>query len=100
VGAAIWASVIGVVIVALAVGIPYWLTHRHMRPQHDPREAQAYQQATGRSAEQIAAGEQGQTLRVGRGAGRRWHAAHAGVDPETGEPEPKTGKPGWPEGTG
>jgi hypothetical protein len=97
---AIWASVVGVVIVALAVGIPYWLTHRRMRSQHDPDESQAYQEATGRSAEQIAAGVKGRPVQADRGAGRRWRAADAGVDPETGEPEPKTGKPGWPEGTG
>ena len=99
-GAAAAAALIGLVIVILAVGIPYWLTHRHMRPQHDPNEIQAYQEATGRPGEVIGAGKPSRTFRGATDAGRRWRAAHAGVHPETGERDPKTGKPGWPEGTG
>jgi hypothetical protein len=53
---AIGAVPLGVLIVVLAVGIPYWLAHRHMRPQHHPAEMQAYAEATDRSAEKIAAG--------------------------------------------
>ena len=38
----VWASiVIGALLVAAAVGIPFWLTHRGMRP-NDPGEAHAY----------------------------------------------------------
>lgn len=50
------AILLGLLIVILAIAIPYWLTHRHMRPQHDPAEAGAYAVATDRSAEKIAAG--------------------------------------------
>jgi hypothetical protein len=94
------ATLLGVLIAVLAIGIPYWLTHRHMRPQHDPAEVQAYEEATGRSAELIAAGAPGRPFSTDSRAWRDWQAAHAGVHPETGEPDPKTGKPGWPEGTG
>jgi hypothetical protein len=98
--AAIGATLLGVLIVVLAVGIPYWLTHRHMRPQHDPAEMRAYAKATDRSAEKIAAGVPGRGFDQGSRAGREWSAAQARLDPETREPAPKTGKPGWPEGTG
>jgi hypothetical protein len=90
----------GLLIVILVVGTPYWLTHRRMRPQHDPDEATAYQQATARSASDIAAGKAGRSFWRGGQAARQWQAAHAGVHPETGEPHPKTGRPGWPDGTG
>jgi hypothetical protein len=97
---AIGAVLLGVLIVVLAVGIPYWLTHRHMRPQHDPAEMQAYAKATDRSAEKIAAGVPGRGFDPGSRAGREWSAAHAGVDRETGEPAPISGKPDWPEDAG
>jgi hypothetical protein len=39
----VWFSIIaGLVIVALAVGIPYLLTHKRMRSPHDLAEGQAY----------------------------------------------------------
>jgi hypothetical protein len=94
------AVVIGLVIAALAISVPYWMTHRHMRPQHDPAEMQAYQDATARSAERIDAGAEGQPLDTSTDAGRVWQAAHAGVHPETGEPDPGIGIHDWPEGTG
>jgi hypothetical protein len=94
------AVIVGLVIAAVAITVPYWMTHRHMRPQHDPAEMQAYLDATGRSAESIDTGAEGQPLDTGTNAGRVWQAAHAGVHPETGEPDPKTGSAGWPEGTG
>jgi hypothetical protein len=94
------ATLLGLLIVVLALGIPYWLTHRHMRPQHDPAEMQAYARATDRSAEKIAAGATSRGFDSGSRASREWQAAHAGVDPETGEPTPKTGRPDWPESTG
>jgi hypothetical protein len=94
------AVIVGLVIAAVAISVPYWMTHRHMRPQHDPAEMQAYQEATGRSAERIDAGAEGQPLDTGTDAGRVWQAAHAGVHPETGEPDPGTGIRDWPEGTG
>jgi hypothetical protein len=98
--AAVIATLIGLLIVILAVGTPYWLTHRHMRSQHDPAELQAYAEATHRSPEKIAAGAPSPGFDAGSSAGRQWRASHAGVDPETGEPAPNTGKPGWPDGTG
>jgi hypothetical protein len=96
---AIGAVLLGVLIVVLAVGFPYWLTHRHMRPQHDPAETRAYERATDRSAEKIAAGVPGRGFDQGSRASREWSAAQAGLDPETGEPAPKTREPDWPEGT-
>jgi hypothetical protein len=36
---------IGLVIVALAVGIPYFLTHRRMRDPHDVSDSRAYLRA-------------------------------------------------------
>jgi hypothetical protein len=98
--AAVIATLIGVLIVILAVGIPYWVTHRHMRSQHDPGELEAYAEATDRSAENIAAGAPSRGFDHGSRAAREWSAAHAGVDPETGEHAPRTGSAGWPEGTG
>ena len=98
--AAVGATLLGLLIVVLAIGIPYWLTHRHMRPQHDRAEMQAYADATDRSAEKIAAGVPGRGFDHGSPAAREWRAAHAGQDPETAEPTPTAGKPGWPEGTG
>jgi hypothetical protein len=98
--AAVGATLAGLLIVILVIGIPYWLTHRHMRPQHDPAETRAYAEATDRSAEKIAAGAPSRGFARGSRAGREWRAAHAGVHPESGEPAPNTGKPGWPDGTG
>ncbi|HEY2075925.1 MAG TPA: hypothetical protein VGH53_06270 [Streptosporangiaceae bacterium] len=98
--AAVGQTLLGLLIVSLAIGVPYWITHRHMRPQHDSAEMQAYAEATDRSAEKIAAGAHAQGFDHGSRAGRDWRAANAGLDPETGEPASKTGKPGWPEGTG
>jgi hypothetical protein len=94
---AIGVTLAGVLVVVLAVGIPYFLTHRRMRPQHDPAEMRAYTQATARSAEKIACGAPGPGFDSGSRAGREWRAANAGLDPETGEPAPKTGRPDLPE---
>jgi len=42
-----WGGVlIGVVIVALAVGIPYFMTHRRMREHHDVSDSRYYLRAT------------------------------------------------------
>lgn len=39
----VWGGIIiGVAIVALAVGIPYFLTHRGMRSPHDVSDSRAY----------------------------------------------------------
>ena len=78
--AAIGASVLGLLIVILAVGIPYWLTHRHMRPQHDAGEVQAYQEATDRSKQAIAEGKPGRPFWRGGRAARRWHKVQADPD--------------------
>jgi hypothetical protein len=71
-----------------------------MRPQHDAGEAQAYLEATGRTAGQVAAQKPGRPLSEGGRAASNWQAAHAGVHPETGQPAPGTGEHDWPEGTG
>jgi hypothetical protein len=97
---AVVSVLLGLLIVIAVVGTPYWLTHRHMRSQHDPEEARAYQQATNRSARDIAAGQPGRPFWRGGQAARQWHAAHAGLHPETGAPDARTGSPGWPDGTG
>ena len=65
---AVVSVLVGLLIVILVVGTPYWLTHRHMHLQNDPGEALAYQQATARSAGDIAAGKPGRAFRRG---GRR-----------------------------
>jgi hypothetical protein len=93
-------TLVGVLIVVLAIGVPYWLTHRHTRPQHDPAEILAYAEASDWSPEKIAAGEPSRGFDGGSRAGREWRAAHAGLGPETGEPAPRTGKPARPDGTG
>jgi hypothetical protein len=98
--AGVGSALLGLLIVILAVGIPYYATHRHLRPQHDPAETRAYQRATARSAGQIAARRPGRAFRYGGRDAKNWGAAQAGVHPETGEPTRDTGEPGWPSGMG
>ncbi|HUD76850.1 MAG TPA: hypothetical protein VMR00_03280 [Streptosporangiaceae bacterium] len=62
----------GLVIVLLAVGIPYWLTHQRMSAQDDRAESAAYLEATGRTAEDVAAGRSGQPLQTEQEPARRW----------------------------
>ncbi len=61
--------VIGLAIVLLAVGTPYWLTHRRMTAQHDPAETRSYLEAAGKSAQDVASGGPGRPLE-GRGIPR------------------------------
>jgi hypothetical protein len=49
----IFAAVLGLVIAAAAIGIPQLVRIRHQRPDDD---TQAYLKQTGRTAEEIAAG--------------------------------------------
>lgn len=45
-----WGGVIiGVIIVALAVGIPYFMTHRRMREHHDVSDSRYYLRARRKS---------------------------------------------------
>ena len=45
-----WGGVIiGIVIVALAVGIPYFMTHRRMREHHDVSDSRHYLRARRKS---------------------------------------------------
>ena len=45
-----WGGVlIGVVIVALVVGIPYFMTHRRMREHHDVSDSRSYLRARRKS---------------------------------------------------
>lgn len=58
-----WVSIFaGLVIVLLAVGIPYWLTHRRLRP-HDLTEGREYLDTTGKTPEDAAAGRPGRRFR-------------------------------------
>lgn len=51
----VWVSIIGaLLIVALAVGVPYWLTHRNLRP-YDRSEGRAYLRAKRRLGRRRAA---------------------------------------------
>jgi hypothetical protein len=60
----VWVAVIlGVIIVALAVGIPYYLTHRRMSEHIDHGPGEAYLEGTGRSREDLAAQRPGRTWR-------------------------------------
>jgi hypothetical protein len=60
-----WISIVaGLVIVLLAIGIPYWLTHRRLRP-HDLAEGQAYLDATGKTPEDATAGRPGRRFQKG-----------------------------------
>jgi len=61
---AILAALIGLVIVVAAVGIPLWIT-QHRQPAQDPDETAAYLAATGRTAEQLRAGEPGHAVAAG-----------------------------------
>jgi hypothetical protein len=55
-GAAIGSALAGLLIAVLAIGIPRWISYRSSRSQpHDLFEPAAYEQATGRSAEDITA---------------------------------------------
>lgn len=54
---AFWLSIpIGLLIVLAAVGIPYWVTHRQMRPHHDLSESYEYLETAGKTPEDAALG--------------------------------------------
>jgi len=56
---AFWLSIpIGLLIVLAAVGIPFWMTHRHMRPHHDLTESYEYLDEAGKSTEDAAVGRE------------------------------------------
>ena len=72
-----WVSIVAaVIIVLLAVGIPYLLTHRRMNPRGS--EARAYLDATGKTPEDAALGRPGRPSRRSRRPGRRSQAAARG----------------------
>jgi hypothetical protein len=56
-----WGGVIiGIVVVALAVGIPFFMTHRRMREHHDVSDSRRYLRARRKSRvqrEHMSAGE-------------------------------------------
>ncbi len=59
-----WASIpIGLLLVAAAAGIPYWLTYRGMRP-NDPVEAHAYLDAKDGMAQTADTGERRQAVQA------------------------------------
>lgn len=48
-----WAAIaVGVLLFLLAVGIPYWLTHRRLRPREHV-DADTYQEAKDQAAEDV-----------------------------------------------
>jgi len=75
-----WAAIaVGVVLFLLAVGIPYWLTHRRLRPREhvdadaylkakDQADEEVIPEQPAHSARQVSAGTQpiGQPRRAGR----------------------------------
>ena len=80
-----WVSiVVAVIIVLLAVGIPYLLTHRRMNPRGS--EARAYLDATGKTPEDAALGRPGRPSRRSRRPGRRSQAAASRGDQQAGRP--------------
>jgi len=69
--AAVWIAIIlAVVVVSLAIGIPYFLTHRRMADHFEHAKSEAYLEATGRSPEDVALGRPGHPWRK-RPAGER-----------------------------
>lgn len=77
-----WISIVaGLLIVLLAIGIPFWLTHRRLRP-HDLNEGQAYLNATGKTPEDAAAGRPGWRFRKNT-AGKLPRIHPGGVDTQT-----------------
>ncbi len=62
--AAVWIAIIlAVVIVGLAIGIPYFLTHRRMADHYEHDKSEAYLEATGRKTEDVALGRPGRPWR-------------------------------------
>jgi hypothetical protein len=62
--AAVWVAIIlAVVIVGLAIGIPYFLTHRRMADHYEHAKSEAYLEATGRTAEDVSLGRKGRPWR-------------------------------------
>jgi hypothetical protein len=79
-----WASIpIGLVLVAAGVGIPFWLTHRGMRP-NDPAEAHAYLDAKDEMARTSDTGERRRAFRAAKA--RRTAAAEPVGEGRPGEP--------------
>ena len=61
---AVWIAIIlAVVVVCLAIGIPYFLTHRRMADHYEHAKSEAYLEATGRSPEDVALGRPGRPWR-------------------------------------
>lgn len=79
-----WASIlIGLLLVVAAVGIPFWLTHRRMRP-NDPAEAHAYLDAKDEMAGTVDTGARRRAFRAAKA--RRTAAAEPGGPAGAGEP--------------
>jgi hypothetical protein len=66
---AVGSALLGLLIATLAIGIPRWINSRSLRSQpHDLFERDTYEQATGRSAADIAADIPGNTSTRSNGA--------------------------------
>jgi hypothetical protein len=83
----LWISIpLAVVIVLLAVGIPYWYTHKRMAHHYDHSQGEAYLAATGKTREDAALGRPGRPSRR-RGTIRKWPREPAGRrDQDPGRP--------------
>jgi hypothetical protein len=69
---AVWIAIIlAVVVVSLAIGIPYFLTHRRMNDHFEHAKSEAYLEATGRTSEDVAQGRPGRPWRRGSARERR-----------------------------
>jgi hypothetical protein len=81
-----WISIAaGVLIVLLAVAIPFWLTHRRMRP-HDLTEGQTYLDATGKTPEEAAVGRPGRRFPENGTPGKLPQVHPGGVDTQADRP--------------
>ncbi len=77
---AVGSALLGLLIATLAIGIPRWINNRSLRSQrHDLFERDTYEQATGRSAADIAADIPGGAAAGAEGTPKR-HIAHSDAD--------------------
>ncbi|MFZ0045744.1 MAG: hypothetical protein WAL16_07910 [Streptosporangiaceae bacterium] len=76
---AVGSALLGLLIATLAIGIPRWINNRSLRSQpHDMFERDTYEQATGRSAADIAADVPGTTSTRSNGTGELPAGARTG----------------------
>lgn len=70
--ATVWiAIVIAVIVVACAIGIPYFLTHRRMTDHYEHEQSETYLEGTGRTPDDVASGRTGRPWRSRAGKRRQ-----------------------------